>query len=100
GSRTVDIVVKDTGQGMDPDLVPHVFEPFRQADSSTPATHSGPGLGLALLRQLVELHGGRVRAESAGKDCGSTFTVTLPVTRARGRPELEGEAGTSDASGS
>jgi PAS domain S-box-containing protein len=100
GSRTVDIVVKDTGQGMDPDLVPHVFEPFRQADSSTTRTHSGLGLGLALVRQLVELHGGRVRAESAGKDCGSTFTVTLPVTRARGRPELEGEPGTIDASGS
>jgi CheY-like chemotaxis protein/two-component sensor histidine kinase len=100
GSRTVDIVVKDTGQGMSPDFVPHVFEPFRQADSSTTRAHGGLGLGLALVRQLVELHGGRVRAESAGKDCGSTFTVTLPVTRARGKPELEGEPGTVDESGS
>jgi PAS domain S-box-containing protein len=100
GSRTVDIVVKDTGQGMAPDFVPHVFEPFRQADSSTTRAHGGLGLGLALVRQLVELHGGRVRAESAGKDCGSTFTVTLPVTRARGKPELEGEPGAVDESGS
>ena len=99
GNRTVDIVVKDTGQGMAPEFLPHVFEPFRQGDSSTTRAHGGLGLGLALVRQLVELHGGRVRAESPGKDCGSTFTVTLPVTRSRGRlPELEGEPGTVDES--
>jgi PAS domain S-box-containing protein len=99
--RTVDIVVKDTGQGMGPDFLPHVFEPFRQADSSAARAHAGLGLGLALVRQLVELHGGRVRAESAGKDCGSTFTVTLPVTRSGGTPhEVEGEPGTSDERGS
>ena len=100
GSRTVDIVVKDTGQGMTPDLLPHVFEAFRQGDSSTTRAHGGLGLGLALVRQLVELHGGRVHAESAGKDCGSTFTVTLPFATSRRTPqELADDPGTVDESG-
>jgi len=90
-SRTVDIVVEDTGEGMAPDFLPHVFEAFRQADSSTTRAHGGLGLGLALVRQLVELHGGRVRAESAGKGRGSTFTVTLPL--AVPRSETEGRVG-------
>jgi CheY-like chemotaxis protein len=101
GNRTVSIVVKDTGQGMAPDILPYVFEPFRQADSSTTRAHGGLGLGLALVRQLVELHGGRVHAESAGEDRGSTFTVTLPFTMSRGKPpELSGEPGMVDQSGS
>jgi PAS domain S-box-containing protein len=99
GSRTVDIVVKDTGQGITPDLLPHVFEAFRQADSSTTRAHGGLGLGLALVRQLVELHGGRVHAESAGKDCGSTFTVTLPLATSRTPQELADAPGTVDESG-
>jgi len=98
-SRTVDIVVKDTGQGITSDLLPHVFEPFRQGDSSTTRAHGGLGLGLALVRQLVELHGGRVHAESAGKDCGSTFTVTLPLAVSRRTSQEVDEAGTAEESG-
>lgn len=90
-SRTVDIVVKDMGEGIAPDFLPQVFETFRQADSSTTRAHGGLGLGLAIVRQLVELHGGRVRAESAGKGRGSTFTVTLPI--AVSRSETEGRVG-------
>ncbi|HET8644149.1 MAG TPA: ATP-binding protein, partial [Vicinamibacteria bacterium] len=63
----VHVVVQDTGMGIPPDFVPHVFEMFRQRDSSDTRPHGGVGLGLALVRQLVELHGGRVRAESAGE---------------------------------
>jgi PAS domain S-box-containing protein len=90
----VDIVVKDTGEGIAPEILPHVFEPFRQEDSSSTRAHGGLGLGLSLVRQLVELHGGRVHAESPGKGQGSTFTVTLPraaVTEAAGP---EGDAKT------
>jgi PAS domain S-box-containing protein len=75
----VDIVVADTGQGIAPEVLPHVFEPFRQEDSSSTRTHGGLGIGLTLVRQLVELHGGQARAESPGKARGSTFTVSLPV---------------------
>jgi PAS domain S-box-containing protein len=75
--------VADTGEGIPPDLLPYVFEPFRQGDSSSTRRHGGLGLGLTLVRELVELHGGSVRAESAGKDGGATFTVTLPVARKR-----------------
>jgi len=75
----VEIEVSDTGEGIPPELLPHVFEPFRQGDSSSTRLHGGLGLGLALVRELVELHGGHVRAESAGKDGGATFTVTLPL---------------------
>jgi PAS domain S-box-containing protein len=90
-SHSVDVVVEDTGEGIAPDLLPHVFEAFRQADSSTTRAHGGLGLGLALVRQLVELHGGQVRAESRGKGRGSTFTVTLPL--AISRPALPERAG-------
>jgi PAS domain S-box-containing protein len=79
---TVEIVITDTGEGIAADLLPHVFEPFRQGDSSSTRAHGGLGLGLALVRQLVELHGGCVRAESPGPGRGSTFTVTLPLTPA------------------
>jgi CheY-like chemotaxis protein len=75
----VEIVVRDTGQGIDPEMLPHVFERFRQADSSSTRAHGGLGLGLALVRHLVELHGGRVVAESPGKGRGATFVVTLPT---------------------
>ena len=76
----IEVVVADTGAGIAPTLVPHVFEPFRQGDSTSTRTHGGLGLGLALVKHIVELHGGTVSAESAGEGLGATFTVTLPVS--------------------
>jgi signal transduction histidine kinase/ActR/RegA family two-component response regulator len=74
------LVVADTGQGIEPDFLPHVFEMFRQADSSNSRRHGGMGIGLALVRQLVQLHGGVVAAESEGTGTGSRFTIRLPLT--------------------
>ncbi|HYY98551.1 MAG TPA: PAS domain S-box protein, partial [Pyrinomonadaceae bacterium] len=74
-----EITVSDTGAGISPEFLPYVFDRFRQADSSTTRRHGGLGLGLAIVRHLVELHGGTVRAESEGEGRGSSFTVTLPV---------------------
>ena len=79
----VDIVVSDNGDGIAPEMLPHVFELFRQEDSSSTRAHGGLGLGLTLVRQLVEQHGGTVRAESPGKGGGATFTVTLPFAAPR-----------------
>ena len=73
------IVVSDTGQGIAEEFLPHVFERFRQNDSSSSRRHGGLGLGLALVRELVELHGGTVTASSAGHDKGATFTIELPA---------------------
>jgi signal transduction histidine kinase/CheY-like chemotaxis protein len=70
--------VTDTGVGISPELLPHVFERFRQGETGTMRAHGGLGLGLAIVRHLVELHGGIVRAESEGDDLGATFIVTLP----------------------
>ena len=75
----VRLSVGDTGEGIDPAFLPHVFERFRQQDSSTTRAHGGIGLGLTIVRHLVELHGGRITAESAGLGHGATFTVELPV---------------------
>ena len=75
----IEIVVSDTGAGIVPEFLPHVFDRFRQADQRTTRQHGGMGLGLAIVRHLVELHGGTVRAESPGEGQGSTFTVLLPV---------------------
>ena len=74
------VVVNDTGQGIAPEVLPHVFERFRQADSSSTRAHGGLGLGLALVKHLVELHGGTVAADSAGPGQGATFVVTLPTS--------------------
>ena len=82
----VEIEVKDTGAGMEPDFLPYVFDRFRQADSTTSRTHGGLGLGLSIAKQLVEAHGGRISARSDGKGTGSTFTVQLPIV---GRPVEE-----------
>ncbi len=73
------LVVKDTGRGIDSAFLPHVFERFRQGDASSTRRHGGLGLGLALVRDLVELHGGSVSAQSAGEGKGATFTVRLPT---------------------
>jgi PAS domain S-box-containing protein len=75
----VEISVSDTGQGIAPEFLPSVFERFRQADQSTTRRHGGVGLGLALVKQFVELHGGSVRVKSAGLGAGSTFVVQLPL---------------------
>ncbi|HWT01816.1 MAG TPA: ATP-binding protein, partial [Pyrinomonadaceae bacterium] len=75
----VEIAVSDTGSGIAPEFLPHVFDRFRQADQRTTRQHGGMGLGLAIVRHLVELHGGTVRAESPGEGQGATFTVLLPV---------------------
>ncbi|WP_017716065.1 hybrid sensor histidine kinase/response regulator [Kamptonema formosum] len=74
-----EIKVTDTGAGISPDFLPYVFERFRQADSTTTRSYGGLGLGLALVRHLVELHGGTVRADSAGAGQGAMFTVRLPL---------------------
>jgi signal transduction histidine kinase/ActR/RegA family two-component response regulator len=74
------LMVRDTGQGISRDFLPHVFERFRQADGSTTRTHGGLGLGLAIVRHLVEQHGGSVSVESDGEQQGSTFYVNLPIT--------------------
>jgi len=79
----VRIVVSDTGAGIDPELLPFVFDRFRQSDTSSKRRHGGLGLGLALVHYLVQLHGGSVRAESPGEDRGATFIVELPVRAVR-----------------
>ena len=83
GSEAV-IQVSDTGQGIAPDFLPHVFERFTQADASTTRRHGGLGLGLAIVRALVERHGGTVQAESPGLGRGATFTVRLPTLASQG----------------
>jgi len=73
------LVVSDNGQGIAPAFIPHIFDRFSQADSSATRAHGGLGLGMAIVRHLVELHGGTVQAESEGENRGATFTVTLPI---------------------
>jgi PAS domain S-box-containing protein len=86
----VEIVVNDTGVGIKSDFLPHVFDRFRQADGSTTRTYGGLGLGLAIVRHLVELHGGMAWAESAGENQGAKFTVRLPSMTA-GDQQIEQE---------
>lgn len=75
----LEISITDTGSGIEADFLPHVFERFRQADSTTTRRHGGLGLGLAIVRHLTELHGGTVRVTSLGENAGATFTVHLPL---------------------
>jgi CheY-like chemotaxis protein len=75
----VQITVADTGQGITTDFLPHVFERFRQADSSTTRKFGGLGLGLSIVRHLVELHGGTIQVESPGEGQGATFTIRFPL---------------------
>ena len=77
------LAVTDTGRGINDKFLPHVFERFRQADASSTRAEAGLGLGLAIVRHIVELHRGRVRADSAGEGTGATFTVDLPIARHR-----------------
>ena len=77
----VELAMRDSGQGITADFLPHVFEPFRQASGGTTRADTGLGLGLAIVRHLVDLHGGSIRAESAGRDQGSTFVVRLPLAK-------------------
>jgi signal transduction histidine kinase/DNA-binding response OmpR family regulator len=92
----VRIVVDDTGAGIPSEHLPHIFERFRQVDASTTRAHGGLGLGLAIVRYLVEAHGGTVDAKSAGVGTGATFTVTLPV-RATTAPGAADEGARADS---
>jgi CheY-like chemotaxis protein len=91
---TVAVRVSDTGQGIDPAFLPHVFDRFRQEDSATTRSVGGLGLGLFIARHLVEAQNGSLRAESDGPDRGASFTVLLPCASAASRPALP-RSGTS-----
>ncbi|MGX4640127.1 ATP-binding protein [Massilia sp. SYSU DXS3249] len=81
GNGSVTVTVRDTGAGIGPEFITHVFERFRQADASMTRRHGGLGLGLAIVKHLVEQHGGLVRAESPGEGQGSSFTIELPLAK-------------------
>jgi signal transduction histidine kinase/ActR/RegA family two-component response regulator len=83
----VELEVTDSGKGIPPEFLPYVFDRFRQADSSSTRTHGGLGIGLALVRHLVELHGGSVAARSGGAGAGSTFAIRLPVAGPTGETD-------------
>jgi signal transduction histidine kinase/DNA-binding response OmpR family regulator len=92
----VEIVVRDNGQGIGADFLPHVFDRFRQADGTTTRSHGGLGLGLAIVRHLVELHGGTIHASSPGAGLGSTFTIHLPLLKHAGVNNAGGTNVTED----
>jgi signal transduction histidine kinase len=79
-SGELELTVMDSGSGISKDLLPYVFDRFRQGDAATTKVHGGLGLGLSIVRQLIELHGGTVRVESEGAEKGATFTVSLPIS--------------------
>jgi PAS domain S-box-containing protein len=94
----LEISVSDTGQGIDPQFLPMLFERFQQQDATATRRHGGLGLGLALVHKLVQLHGGRVHAHSAGRGLGARFTVWLPAVVGpadQGRPDIGPEPGTN-----
>jgi PAS domain S-box-containing protein len=92
GETHVVVTVSDTGQGIGADVLPHIFERFRQGDSTSTRAHGGLGLGLALVRHLVEAHGGTVTAESPGEGQGATFTIRLPLAIPLGESSDDGAA--------
>jgi signal transduction histidine kinase/CheY-like chemotaxis protein len=79
-SSDVELVVEDSGEGIAPEFLPHMFETFRQSDTSTTRPHGGLGIGLSIVKHLVELHGGHIEGRSPGKGQGATFVVRLPVS--------------------
>jgi PAS domain S-box-containing protein len=95
----VEVVVSDTGMGIRPDFLPHIFERFRQADSATTRQHSGLGLGLAIARHIVEMHGGTIHAASDGEGQGATFRVKLPMLIAHPEARIERRVHPSSESG-
>src|SRR5581483_11471403 len=88
---SVELVVRDTGIGISKEFLPHIFERFRQQDSSTTRERGGLGLGLGIARQLVEMHGGTIDASSEGAGTGATFRVVLPIVRPAAPPPIEAE---------
>lgn len=84
---SVELVVEDDGRGIEPAFLPHVFDRFKQQESGIARAHGGLGLGLSIVRHVIELHGGTIRAESGGPDRGATFVVRLPATRTRSGDE-------------
>ena len=82
----VEVAVSDTGIGIAPEFLPHVFERFRQADARFTREHGGLGLGLAIVRNLVEMHGGTIGAFSEGEGKGASFRIRLPLAAQDGRP--------------
>ena len=94
-SDTVRMHVRDTGAGIPPENVPHIFEKFFQADNQASASAKGTGLGLAIARTIVTAHGGTIGVES-GVGLGTTFSITLPVRARGGRHHALGDAGTPD----
>ncbi len=87
----LEVSIIDSGEGITPEFLPHVFDRFRQADASISRRHGGLGLGLAIVKQLVELHGGTVRVKSGGPDRGATFVVALPLTAVHPGDAMSGE---------
>ncbi|MER3436094.1 MAG: hypothetical protein C4288_22685 [Leptolyngbya sp. ERB_1_1] len=98
-SDFVQIRISDTGKGIDPDFLPYVFERFRQEDSGTTRKFGGLGLGLAIARHLVELHNGKVEAQSEGVNRGATFIVTLPAVTSRAETVPKGMPTSVQATG-
>ena len=86
----LEVSVTDNGEGIEPAFLPHVFDRFRQADATTSRAHGGLGLGLAIVRQLVELHGGTISVRSAGRNSGSSFIVSLPMMVVQRQPPNQG----------
>lgn len=95
----VEIVVRDSGAGISAELLPHVFEPFRQAEGAPAQRYSGLGLGLAIVKRLVEAHGGTICAKSAGPDRGATFEIRLPEIADDGGADADGGGRGLPASG-
>jgi CheY-like chemotaxis protein len=89
----VRVEIADDGEGIDPNFLPHIFDRFRQADATAARRHGGLGLGLSIVKQLVELHGGTVAAESAGRNAGALFRVTVPLAPSAAQAAAAATAG-------